>query len=79
MSLCEPTVQFGFIFLKLQVYASSNVSVAYCTSRNSSMRDLYKMALPVIIQVLVCNPIFMSKITQIFQSDIAFKTKYAGQ
>ena len=43
------------------------------------MRDLYKMALPVIIQVLVCNPIFMSKITQIFQSDIAFKTKYAGQ
>ena len=43
------------------------------------MCDLYKMTLPVIIQVLVCNPIFMSKITQIFQSDIAFKTKYAGQ
>ena len=34
-----------FNFLKLQLYVGSNVSIAYCSNRNSWPRDLYKITL----------------------------------
>ena len=40
---------FMNFFLKLQLYASPNVSVVCCTNRDSSPRDLYKMTLSVAV------------------------------
>jgi hypothetical protein len=42
----------AFNFLKVQIFAGPNVNIVYCSNRNSSPCDLYKMSLVAIAPCL---------------------------